>query len=117
MLPQRYYMRIDDLANARGADPELSFDGGSAEAFAAALLSALSDPALFEVWRGKQPDPDAVDESLGALDRHARVSARPSRSGFGGDIELITTLPSSIVKHRMRLLVGSNWALTDVRPA
>ena len=117
MLPQRYYMRIEDFSTARGADPEISFDGASSDAFAAALLSALNDPALFNVWRAKQPDPDTVDESLGALDKHARVSARPSRSGFGGDVELVTTLPSSIIKHRMRLLVGSNWALSDVRPA
>jgi dTDP-glucose 4,6-dehydratase len=33
------------------------------------------------------------------------------------DVELVTTLPSQIIKHRMRLLVGSSWALTDVRPA
>ncbi len=117
MAPMRYYLAVDDFAHARGTDPELSFDGKSAQAFAAAVLAALRNPALFDVWRRKQPDPDAVDPALGALDPGAQVVARPAGSGFGGDVELVTSLPSSVVKHRLRLIAGSNWSLRDVKSA
>lgn len=115
MLPQRYYLGIDDFSRARGSDPGLSFDGGSAESFGAALLAALRDPALFRTWRAKQPDPDAIEESLGMLDPHAKVLAKPARTGHGGDVEVVTFLPHSILSHRLRLLAGSNWTLRDVR--
>ena len=117
MQPKRYYLGIDDFSRARGSDPELSFDGGSAESFGAALLSGLRDRALFSAWRAKQPDPDAVDESLGALDPNARVLAKPARLGHGGDVEVVTVLPHAILSHRLRLIAGSNWTLRDVRSA
>lgn len=117
MLPQRYYLSIADFSKARGADPELSYDGQSADTFAAALLAALRDPALFRVWRAKQPDPDAIEDSLGMLDPHAQVVARPARTGHGGDVEVVTLLPHALLSHRLRLIAGSNWTLRDVRAA
>lgn len=117
MLPQRYYLSIPEFSKARGTDPELSFDGQSAETFAAALLSALRDGALFRVWREKQPDPDAIEDSLGTLDPNAQVVARPTRTGHGGDVEVVTFLPHALLAHRLRLIAGSNWTLRDVRPA
>src|SRR5688500_5674232 len=112
---QRYYFRIDDLARARGSDPAMSFDGSSAPAFAAALMSALRDPALFQHWRSKQEDPDAVDPALGALDASAMVDATPVNAGSGSDVVVTTKLPHSILRHRMQLIAGSNWTLRDVQ--
>lgn len=114
---QRYYFRIDDLARARGGDSATSYDGNSADSFAAALLAALRDAALFEHWRRKQEDPDAVDPALGALDVSAMVSATPINAGHGTDVIVTTKLPHAVLKHRLQLLAGSSWTLRDVQVA
>jgi hypothetical protein len=112
MAAQRYFLSIDDLAKARGQIDALSFHGESPQAFAAALQAALRDPSLFQSWRALQPDPDAVDESLGATDANATVSA--SKHDLRTDIEATTSLPHSVLRHRLNLLVGKSWSLRDV---
>src|SRR5215475_5726255 len=111
-MPQRYFLSIDDLAKARGAQAELSFQGDSPEALAAALQAALREPALFERWRALQDDPDAVDPSLGATDPAATVSAR--QHDLRTDVIATTRLPHAVLKHRLSLLVGRHWQLRDV---
>ena len=34
-----------------------------------------------------------------------------------GDIEVVTTLSHTILKHRLWLLAGHSWELHDVKPA
>lgn len=114
MAAQHYYLHVDDFSRARGADSALSFEGSTAPAFAAALQSALRQPALFERWRSGRPDPDAVDPALGALDANAQVTATLAESGAGGDIKVSTALPYAVLKHRLNLLIGSKWTLGDV---
>src|SRR5277367_6519861 len=94
MAAQRYFLSIDDLAKARGQIDALSFHGESPQAFGAALQAALRDPSLFQSWRALQPDPDAVDESLGATDANATVNA--SQHDLRTDIVATTSLPHSV---------------------
>lgn len=110
---QRYYISIDDLSKARGEYAQLSFEGISPDSFAATLQAALRTPALWERWKALQPDPDAVDESMRASDANATVKAE--QSDLHTEIEVTTSLPHSILKHRLNLLAGRTWKLHDVK--
>lgn len=110
-----YYLSIDDIARARGPVAELSFDGAGPNDFAAALQDALRSPALFERWKARQEDPDAVDPGLGIVDAAATVQA--AVSDLHVDVDLVTDLPMSIVRHRLNLLIGNGWKLHDMRAA
>ena len=109
---QRYMFSIDDLPKARGESHELSFQGESAESFAALLQAALREPVLWERWRSMQPDPDAVDPSLGQNDPAATVEAH--QADVHVSVEIKSSLPHAIIKHRMTLLIGKHWTLRDV---
>src|SRR5690348_18311783 len=76
---QRYYLTIANLAQARGPDPDLAFQGSSPQSFASALQEALRQPMLFHRWKAKQPDPDEVDQSLAPVDPTATVSRSEER--------------------------------------
>ncbi len=115
MARNHYYLSIADLAHARGDDPRFAYDGAGPNDFAAAVQQALRSDDLFQRWRAAQPDPDAVDASLGATDAAAEVSARVA--DLQTDVDLITNLPMSVVRHRLYLLVGSAWQLRDLRAA
>jgi hypothetical protein len=115
MARNHYYLSIADLAHARGDDPRFAYDGAGPNDFAAALQQALRDDALFQRWRAAQPDPDAVDNSLGRVDPSAQVTAKVS--DLRTDVDLITDLPMSVVRHRLYLLIGAAWQLRDLRAA
>lgn len=115
MSNQRYYLSIDNLAQARGQLSELSWQGNAPDSLAAALQSALREPSLWQRWRALQPDPDAVDPSLGASDPNATVQA--AQSNLHTDVIVTTSLPHSILKHRLSLLIGAHWSLHDVQTA
>jgi len=111
----RYFFTIDDLATARGADPALSYDGHSPGDFAAALQEALRSPILFERWRAMQDDPERIEPSQGATDQLAEASARVEDLHIS--VELVTSLPMSVVRQRLNLLIGAHWKLHDMRSA
>lgn len=115
MSIQRFMFVIDDLPRARGETKELSFHGDSPESFAALFQQALREPALWRRWLAMQPDPDAVDPSLGASDPNAVVEAQ--QSDVHVSVEVRTTLPHAILQHRLTLLVGRHWTLRDVSAA
>jgi hypothetical protein len=110
-----YYIRIDDLAHARGVQAELSYSGAGPNDLAAALNEALRSPLLFQRWRALQADPDEVDERLGVTDQQARASAKAV--DLHTEVEVITDLPMSILRQRLNWLIGANWQLHDVRQA
>ena len=112
MSIQRYMFVIDDLLRARGESSELSFHGDSPESFAALFQQALREPTLWRRWLAMQPDPDAVDQSLGASDPNATVEAHQSDIHVSVDVR--TSLPHAIIQHRLTLLVGRHWTLRDV---
>src|SRR5690348_3143860 len=76
---QRFYITIANLAQARGPDPDLAFQGSSPQSFANALQEALRQPILFHRWKARQPDPDEVDQSLAPVDPTATVSRSEER--------------------------------------
>ncbi|MFI4970083.1 MAG: hypothetical protein ACHP7D_07735 [Lysobacterales bacterium] len=112
---QRYLFSIDDLPKARGESHELSFPGGTPQSFAALLQNSLRGPSLWQRWRALQPDPDAVDPALGLNDPDAIVEAH--QSDVHVDVEVRSSLPHAIIKHRMTLLIGKHWTLRDVSAA
>lgn len=112
---QRYYISIADFAQARGADPELCFEGASPEALAEAIVSALRTPILFERWRRRQPDPDEVDPALGVIDIHATAEAE--QADLHVDLRITTSLAMRVLRQRLNLLIGPHWTLRDVRSA
>jgi hypothetical protein len=115
MSKQRYYLSVENLSKARGPVSELSYQGNSPDSLATALEAALREPALWQRWRAMQPDPDAVDPSFGASDATATV--RASQSNLHTDVEVTTSLPHAILKHRLGLLIGAHWSLHDVQAA
>lgn len=115
MATQKYYIVVDNLKQARGPVGDLSYTGESPDDFAATLQSALREPSLFAKWKALQPDPDAIDDSLGSSDPSATVSAK--QSDLRCDVTVTTTLSHSILKHRITLLIGKNWTLRDVTGA
>jgi len=110
-----FYLSIDDLGHARGPEPGLSYQGAGPNDFAAALQQALREPGLFERWRAMQEEPDEVDPALGKTDPSAQVNAQVA--DLHTEVDLITDLPMSIVRHRLNLLIGPSWKLRDMRAA
>ena len=108
-----YYLSVQDMSKAKGPDPELSFEGIGPEKLAADIADAMRSDSLFQRWRAKQPEPDDVDPSLGVTD--ASASAKGELSNDRNDVQLTTSLPMRIVKHRLNLLIGSSWQLRDTR--
>jgi len=115
MSNQRYYLSIDNLAQARGQISDLSWQGNSPDSLAATLQAALREPSLWQRWRAMQADPDAVDPSFGASDPNATV--RAAQSNLHTDVIVTTALPHAILKHRLGLLIGAHWSLHDVQTA
>lgn len=109
---QHFFITIDDLPRARGSEATLAFDGESPQTLAAALQTALREPALWERWRLLQDDPDEVDPAGGATDPAATVEG--SLAASRTELQVVTSLPHAIIKHRLDLLIGPNWKLRDV---
>ena len=114
-MPTRYYIRLPDPAHARGDDASLSFHSHSAEGFAEELQQALRTATLFERWGAKQAEPDDVDAALGATDTEAVVIG--TQNDLHVELEVITRLPSTLLRQRMALLAGHGWQLRDVTAA
>lgn len=114
-MATRYYLSLPDPQRARGADPAFAFNAQGAEAFARQLEDALRHDTLFQRWRAAQEDPDAIDDALGATDPDARVEGRPD--DLHVDLVTVTSLPGSILRHRLGLLAGNAWELRDVSSA
>ncbi len=108
-----YYISLPDPSNARGSDADLAFSAHGADGFAEQLQAALASPALFERWKAKQSDPDAVPEQWGVTDPSAVVTG--SQDDLQIKLEARTTLKGDILKQRLDLLAGPNWTLHDVR--
>lgn len=111
-MATRYYISLPDASRARGTTPELSFTAQGAEGFAEELQAALRSDGLFQRWRLRQPDPDAVDPAFGATDPSATVDGK--QHDLHIELVVTTSLPGSVFKQRLRLLAGGGWELRDV---
>lgn len=114
-MATRYYIRLPDATRARGSDASLSFSAVSAEGFAEQLQDALRHATLFERWKAKQDDPDAVDPALGATDPDAVV--RGEQADLHIDLVATTRVSGEVLRQRLRWLAGSAWELRDVTSA
>jgi hypothetical protein len=114
-MATRYYIRLPDATRARGSDAAFSFSAVSAEGFAEQLQAALRDSALFDRWKARQDDPDAVDPALGATDPAASVHGE--QEDLHVDLVVTSSISGTVLKHRLRLLAGSGWELRDVTSA
>lgn len=112
-MRNRYYLRLPEPTRARGNDPELAFRSVSAEGMAEELQAAMRGTDLFERWRARQDDPDAVDPGMGVTDPSATVTGK--QNDLVVELVASTDLPGAVFKHRLRLLAGSGWELRDVR--
>ena len=111
----RYHISLPDPAQARGSDPALAFRSQGAEGLATELQEALRGGGLFERWRDAQEDPDDVDPALGASDPEATVLGE--QHDLHIDLIAVTSIPGSVLRHRLRLLAGNGWELRDVSAA
>lgn len=107
-----YRIHLPDPQRARGSDPLLSFKSVGAESFAEELEAALGHAVLFERWRSRQDEPDEVDPALGVVDPGARVTGRQREKRV--ELDVVTSIPGEVLRHRLRLLAGSHWELRDV---
>lgn len=114
-MATRYYLSLRDPKQARGSEPSLAFDAQGAEEFARQLEAALRTDQLFQRWRAMQEDPDAVDAAFGATDPAATVEGR--QDDLHIDLIAVTSIPGSVLRHRLRLLAGTAWELRDVSSA
>jgi len=109
----QYYISLPDPEKARGSEADLSFRAHSAQGFAEELQDALRSTTLFEKWRAKQPDPDAVETRWAAVDPDASVEGK--QDDLRINLVVTTTINGDVFKHRMRLLAGHHWELREVR--
>ena len=114
-MPTRYYLSLPDPERARGGDPDLALRAHGAEAIAQELQDALRSDGLFQRWRAKQADPDAVDPALGITDPAAVVTGK--QQDLHIDLIATTSIAGSVLRQRLRLLAGSGWTLSDVTAA
>ena len=114
-MPTRYYLSLPNPATARGSDADLAFHGHGADAIAQELQDALRNDGLFQRWRAKQENPDAIDPSFGTTDPSAVVQGK--QHDLRIDLIATTSLSGSVFKQRLRLLAGSGWTMSDVTAA
>ncbi|WP_256777324.1 MULTISPECIES: hypothetical protein [unclassified Stenotrophomonas] len=112
-MSTQYHISLPDPSKARGNDPDLSFRSQGAAGFAEELQDALRSTVLFDKWRAKQPDPDAVEAQWGAADPSATVTG--SQDDLRINLVATTRIDSDVFKQRLRMLAGHHWELRDVR--
>lgn len=111
----KFYISLPNPKLALGANSEFSFSAHGAEEFAAQLQRALSNSAYIQSWLASLDTEDAefVESELLAIDANATVTGEQHDLSFS--LIANTTLNGAAFKHRMRLLAGTHWQLTDVK--
>ena len=111
----KFYISLPDPKLAVGANNAFSFSAHGVEEFAAQLQRALSNASYIQSWLASLDEEDAelVAADLLAIDANAKVTGTQHDLSFS--LLANTTLNGSAFKHRMRLLAGNHWQLTDVK--
>lgn len=107
-----YYFTIPDPDTARGSDAELAFHSLSPDGMAQELQNALASDSLFLRWKAKQDEPDAINSQMAQTDPSATVLG--AQRDLKITLEVVTDLPSELLRHRLTLLAGHHWQLRDV---
>ncbi|MFD0724982.1 hypothetical protein [Lysobacter brunescens] len=113
-MTARFFISLPDpdAVQAAGA---FAFRSRGAEGIAGELLAALRTDALFQRWRATQEDPDAVDPAMAATDPGATVVG--TQNDLHVELVVVSSISSSVLRHRLRLLAGHAWQLRDVTAA
>ena len=114
-MATRYHITLPDPELARGPEPALSFRANGADSFAEEVQAALGDPGWIGRWHAMQEDPDEVEPAVLATDPNAVV--RGEQRDLKIDLTVTTTLPGTILRHRMGMLAGNHWQLRNVTSA
>jgi len=93
------------------ADPDTPLFASYDPDFIATELQKIG--VLFERWKAKQPDPDAVEPQWGVTDPDATVTGE--QKDLRINLVATTRIDSDVFKQRLRLLAGHHWELRDVR--
>jgi hypothetical protein len=111
----KFYIVLPDPELARGEIATFSFSAQSVQGLAGQLQNALSNPSYCQSWLASLDEDAAenVDPQLLAVDAQAKVSGEQHDLSFS--LLADTALNGTAFKHRMRLLAGSHWQLTDVK--
>jgi hypothetical protein len=109
----RYYIRVDDLAQARGSDPTFAWTGKSPQDLAQTLERALREPDLMLRWRDAQDEPEDVSPVWLAVDPEARVGIEDRAHHV--EMLITTKLLQRLWAQRLDLLIGAHWTLGDVQ--
>lgn len=113
--PMKFYISLPDPKLAVSAQSAFSFSANGVEEFTTQLQRALSDPTYIQSWFNHLDPDDAenVSPDLLEIDSTAKVTGEQHDLSFSFVVN--TQLNGTAFKHRMRLLAGSNWQLTDVK--
>jgi hypothetical protein len=111
----KFYISLPDPELAHGQIAAYSFNAHGVDEFADQLQRALSDSSYIQSWLNSldEDDADTVDPELLVIDANAKVSGQQYDLSFA--LVADTSINGAALKHRMRLLAGSNWQLTDVK--
>ena len=111
----RFYITLPNPKLALGSNSQFSFSAHGVEEFTAQLQRALSDSAYIQSWFNHLDSEDAenVSPDLLEIDNSAKVTGEQHDLSFSFVIN--TQLNGAALKHRMRMLAGSHWQLTDVK--
>ena len=111
----KFYITLPDPKLAIVANSAFSFTAHGVEEFAAQLQRALSNASYIQSWLASldEEDAESVAADLLAIDANAKVTGTQHDLSFS--LVANTTLNGSAFKHRMRLLAGNHWQLTDVK--
>ena len=114
-MATRYYISLKDPEKARGNDPAFSFSAQRRRRIRRATAGSVARrrpvPALARCATGSR----SGGCSLGAIDPGATVKGEQHNLQI--DLIVVTTIPGSVFKHRLRLLAGNAWELRDVSTA
>ena len=113
-MTARFFISLPDTAAVSSAGA-FAFRSRGAEGIAADLQAALRTDAVFQRWRATQEDPDAVDPAMGAIDPQATVVG--TQNDLHVELVVVSSISSSVMRHRLRLLAGHAWQLRDVTAA
>ena len=111
----KFYITLPEPKLALGSESQFSFSANGVDEFAAQLQRAISDSTYIQSWFNHldAEDAESVSPDLLEIDSSAKVTGEQHDLSFSFVIN--TQLNGTAFKHRMRMLAGSNWQLTDVK--
>ena len=111
----KFYITLPEPKLALGSSSQFSFSANGVDEFTAQLQNALSDSTYIQSWFNHLDPEDAetIDAEFLAIDADAKVSGEQHDLSFNFVVD--TKINGVAFKHRMHMLAGGHWQLTDVK--